>query len=56
MHDGAGLWLRGEILRPDGSEVIRGEVCCAIAEAAEAGGALARDLLGQAPKGFFDWR
>jgi hydroxymethylbilane synthase len=32
-----GLWLRGEILRPDGSDVIRGEVRCAISDATEAG-------------------
>ena len=56
LHDGAGLWLRGEILRPDGSEVIRGDLRCTVAEAAEAGATLARDLLGRAPKGFFDWR
>ena len=56
VHDGGGLWLRGEILRPDGSEVIRGERRFAAADAAEAGADLARDLLAQAPKGFFDWR
>jgi hydroxymethylbilane synthase len=56
VHDGAGLWLRGEILRPDGSEVISGDIRCLVADAAEAGEALARELLGQAPKGFFDWR
>lgn len=56
VHDGAGLWLRGEILRPDGSEVIAGERHCAIADAAAAGADLARDLLSQAPAGFFDWR
>ncbi len=56
VHDGAGLWLRGEILRPDGSEVIRGEVRCGIADAADAGAGLARELLAQAPRGFFDWR
>ena len=56
VHDGAGLWLRGEILRPDGSEVIRGERRMAVGDAAEAGADLARDLLGQAPGNFFDWR
>ncbi|MCW3783509.1 MULTISPECIES: hydroxymethylbilane synthase [Albidovulum] len=56
VHDDDGLWLRGEILRPDGSEVIRGERRCGVRDAAEAGADLARDLLGQAPKGFFDWR
>ncbi len=56
VHDGGGLWLRGEILRPDGSEVIRGERRFAAADAAEAGADLARALLAEAPKGFFDWR
>ncbi|OYX44142.1 MAG: hydroxymethylbilane synthase [Rhodobacterales bacterium 32-67-9] len=56
VHDGGGLWLRGEILRPDGSEVIRGERRFAAADAAAAGADLARELLAQAPKGFFDWR
>lgn len=50
--DGADLWLRGEILRPDGSDVIRGARRCAIADAADAGADLARALLDQAPKGF----
>ncbi len=56
VHDGGGLWLRGEILRPDGSEVLRGERRVALADGAEAGRDLARDLLSQAPRGFFDWR
>ena len=56
IHAGEGLWLRGEILRPDGSDVIRGEIRCAIPDAAEAGADLARQLLGQAPKDFFTWR
>jgi hydroxymethylbilane synthase len=56
LHDGSGLWLRGEILRPDGSEVIAGERRMALSDAAEAGVDLARALLAQAPSGFFDWR
>ena len=56
LHEGDGLWLRGEILRPDGSEVIAGERRCSIADAAAAGTDLARELLAQAPAGFFDWR
>lgn len=56
VHDGKGLWLRGEILRPDGSEVIPGERRMPVADAADAGTDLARELLSQAPKGFFDWR
>ncbi|WP_347311441.1 hydroxymethylbilane synthase [Defluviimonas sp. SAOS-178_SWC] len=56
VHEGGGLWLRGEILRPDGSEVIRGERRFGASDAAEAGADLARALLAEAPKGFFDWR
>jgi hydroxymethylbilane synthase len=54
--EGGDLWLRGEILRPDGSEAIAGERRAAASDAAAVGEALARELLGQAPKGFFDWR
>ncbi len=54
--EGGDLWLRGEILRPDGSEAIAGERRAAASDAVEVGEALARDLLGQAPRGFFDWR
>ena len=56
IHDGQGLWLRGEILRPDGSEVIRGERRMSVADGADAGRDLAHALLARAPKGFFDWR
>ncbi|PPB80504.1 hydroxymethylbilane synthase [Albidovulum inexpectatum] len=56
VHDDNGLWLRGEILRPDGSEVITGERRCAVSDAIEAGQDLAREMLAQAPRGFFDWR
>ena len=55
IHDGGGLWLRGEILRPDGSDVIRGERRASVADGAAAGDDLARALLAQAPRGFFDW-
>ncbi|MEZ5912685.1 MAG: hydroxymethylbilane synthase [Paracoccaceae bacterium] len=54
--EGGALWLRGEILRPDGSEAIAGEARGPAADAAELGGDLARRLLGQAPKDFFSWR
>ncbi|MFT4150926.1 MAG: hydroxymethylbilane synthase [Paracoccaceae bacterium] len=54
--DGGDLWLRGEILRPDGSEAIRGEVRGAAADAGAMGTDLAARLLAKAPKGFFDWR
>lgn len=54
--DGTAMWLRGEILRPDGSEAIQGDRRGPVADAAAMGADLARDLLGQAPAGFFGWR
>jgi hydroxymethylbilane synthase len=54
--EGTDLWLRGEILRPDGSEAIRAEARAPVAAAAELGETLARNLLAEAPQGFFDWR
>lgn len=53
--DGDSLWLRGEILRPDGSEVIRGERTGSLSDAADIGRELADDLLTRAPSGFFAW-
>ncbi len=56
--DGDALWLRGEILRPDGSRVITGERRGVIAgdpaKAAALGVELAGDLLARAGDGFFD--
>ncbi|MGB0959745.1 MAG: hydroxymethylbilane synthase [Halocynthiibacter sp.] len=54
--DGDTLWLRGEILRPDGSEAIAGERRGSAAQGAEIGTQLAEELLAQAPDGFFDWK
>ncbi|MBN2741952.1 MAG: hydroxymethylbilane synthase [Rhodobacteraceae bacterium] len=54
--EGDELWLRGEILRPDGSEAISGEARGSISEGAALGDDLARRLLAKAPTGFFDWR
>jgi hydroxymethylbilane synthase len=54
--EGDGLWLRGEILRPDGSESISGERRGSVGEAAALGRDLAEELLGRAPAGFFSWR
>lgn len=51
--DGDQLWLRGEILRPDGSKVIAGELRGAARDGAAIGRALAADLLGRAGPGFF---
>jgi hydroxymethylbilane synthase len=52
--DGDQLWLRGEILRPDGSQVIAGEIRGAVAEGPDLGRALAVQLLDRAGPGFFD--
>jgi hydroxymethylbilane synthase len=54
--DGGSVWVRGEILRPDGSDAIRSDIRAPIADAAVAGTELARCLLARAPSGFFDWR
>lgn len=56
LHHDDGLWLRGEILRPDGSESLRGEITSSIDDGAKAGRDLARQLLGRAGTGFFSWR
>lgn len=53
--DGNELHLRGEVLRPDGSEAITGERCGPIANGAEMGKELAQELLERAGTGFFDW-
>ncbi len=56
LREGGAIWLRGEILRPDGSEAIAGEARGPVSEAAALGRDLAARLLAQAPKGFFDWK
>ena len=52
--EGSTLWLRGEILRPDGTRVIAEELRGPVADAAAIGAALADQLLAQAGPGFFD--
>ena len=47
------LWLRGEILRPDGSASVTGEMRGPVADGAAIGTALAAELLGRAGPGFF---
>lgn len=51
--DGDQIWLRGEILKPDGSQVFTGERRGAIADGAAMGRDLAGELLGQAGPDFF---
>ena len=50
------LRLRGEILRPDGSECLADEGAAPVEDAAALGHEVASRLLGRAPAGFFDWR
>jgi hydroxymethylbilane synthase len=54
--DGDKLHLRGEVLRPDGSESLKDARSAAIADGADLGRAMAADLLAQAGPNFFDWR
>jgi hydroxymethylbilane synthase len=54
--ESGGLRLRGEILRPDGSERLSDDATGAIGDGAEMGRAMAERLLSRAGPGFFDWR
>ena len=54
--DGNTLRLRGEVLRPDGSEAIAADETCAIEDGDELGREMAENLLKRAGEGFFDWR
>jgi hydroxymethylbilane synthase len=47
------MWLKGEVLRPDGSEVVAAEARAPLAEAVALGDAVGRDILGRLPTGFF---
>ncbi|WP_299813877.1 hydroxymethylbilane synthase [uncultured Jannaschia sp.] len=53
---GGTMAFRGEILRPDGSEVLTCAGEAPVEDGEALGRALARDLLDRAPVGFFDWR
>ncbi|MEX5727708.1 hydroxymethylbilane synthase [Rhodovulum iodosum] len=55
LLEGERVWLRGEILKPDGTERIAGEDRAPIGEAAEMGRRLGERLRSQAGEGFFDW-
>jgi len=50
------LHLRGEVLRPDGSEALNDAMSCPIEDGALAGKEMAQKLLSQAGPDFFDWR
>jgi hydroxymethylbilane synthase len=51
--EGGEVWLRGEILRPDGSASVSGELRGPVADGPALGAALAEELLGRAGPGFF---
>jgi len=53
--DGGTLRLRGEILRPDGSEVLSDDRTAPIEDGAQLGADMAADLRSRAGEGFFDW-
>ena len=53
---GGTLRLRGEVLRPDGSEAIRDDQSAPIEDSAALGAEMAAQLLTQSGPGFFDWR
>ncbi len=53
--DGGTLRLRGEILRPDGSDLLNDDRSAPIEDGAALGAAMARDLRAKAGDGFFDW-
>ncbi|MDT8326582.1 MAG: hydroxymethylbilane synthase [Roseovarius sp.] len=55
LSDGT-LRLRGEILRPDGSESLTDDATAPIADGADLGREMAARLLARAGEGFFDWR
>lgn len=55
LLDGDTLTLRGEVLRPDGSEAIKGSRSGPVAAGAEMGRDLAQELLAKAGADFFDW-
>ncbi|GIT89775.1 porphobilinogen deaminase [Jannaschia pagri] len=54
--DGAKLRMRGEVLRPDGSDVLEEAGDAPREDGAALGRELGAKLLERAPSGFFDWR
>lgn len=53
--EGETLWLRGEILRPDGTQSLADDIRGPVADGLTMGRDLARRLKSRAPAGFFDW-
>ncbi len=54
--NGSTLRLRGEVLRPDGSEAINDDQSCPIEDAEILGSEMANKILNSTPSNFFDWK
>jgi hydroxymethylbilane synthase len=54
--NGSTLRLRGEVLRPDGSEAINDDQSCPIEDAEILGSEMANKILNNTPKNFFEWK
>jgi hydroxymethylbilane synthase len=54
--NGSTLRLRGEVLRPDGSEAINDDQSCPIEDAEILGTEMARKILNSTPSNFFEWK
>ena len=54
--NGSTLRLRGEVLRPDGSEAVNDDQSCPIEDAEKLGTEMANKILNSTPKNFFDWK
>jgi len=54
--NGSTLRLRGEVLRPDGSEAINDDQSCPIEDAEKLGSEMARKILNSTPNNFFEWK
>jgi hydroxymethylbilane synthase len=54
--NGSTLRLRGEVLRPDGSEAINDDQSCPIEDAEILGAEMANKILNSTPNNFFDWK
>jgi hydroxymethylbilane synthase len=54
--NGSTLRLRGEVLRPDGSEAVNDDQSCPIEDAEKLGSEMANKILNTTPKNFFDWK
>ena len=54
--NGSTLRLRGEVLRPDGSEAVNDDQSCPIEDAEILGSEMANKILNTTPSNFFDWK